>query len=236
MAVRAAVIVRSCYAQERLEEARGRGVRQCVVLGAGLDTFAWRSHMRVVELDHPATQEWKRVLLAQAGIAIPGNVCLAALDFANELPEAALARAGFDPRHPAFCSCLGVSMYLPQQVLHGLLAWVASLARGSAIAFDYAVRPDVLSAAQRSAAAELARRAAAVGEPWQSAFDPLELDALLQRLGFVAVEDLGPEALNARYLAARSDGLRLRGATRLVHAQCGTACGSVDSEHPEHEE
>src|SRR5271167_3788406 len=88
-ALRAFIAVRSRYAEDQLGRAVERGVRQYVVLGAGLDTFAYRNPFRsaglhVFEVDHPATQEWKREQLREAGIAIPGEMKFAAVDFETQ--------------------------------------------------------------------------------------------------------------------------------------------------------
>ena len=107
--LRAFLAVRSRYAEDLLGRAVEGGIRQYVVLGAGLDTFAYRNRfqsagLHVFEVDHPATQEWKRAQLHQAGIAIPGDMTFAAVDFEREPLELGLLRAGFDKQRPAFFS------------------------------------------------------------------------------------------------------------------------------------
>src|SRR5271165_2363467 len=104
-ALRAFLAARSRYAEDQLARAVERGVRQYVVLGAGLDTFAYRNPLRsagphVFEVDHPATQEWKRSQLDEAGIAVPEDLIFAAVDFETQSIEDGLVRAGFDRRQP----------------------------------------------------------------------------------------------------------------------------------------
>jgi methyltransferase (TIGR00027 family) len=221
-ALRAFVAVRSRFAEDGLAEAHARGTRQYVLLGAGLDTFAYRGGLpglTVFEVDHPATQAWKRARLAEAGIGVPRSVTYAPLDFEREPLAVGLARAGFDTARPAYFAWLGVTPYLTREAVLATLGFVAGLGRGGEIAFDY-VEPVAGGAdAQRLAHEALAARVAAVGEPFRCELEPAALAADLRRLGFSTVEDLGPEDLNARYLQGRGDGLRLRGCGRLVRAR-----------------
>jgi methyltransferase (TIGR00027 family) len=113
--LRALVSLRSRHAEQALADAVGRGVRQYVVLGAGLDTFAYRNPfgargLRVFEVDHPATQRWKRERLAEAGIEVPVRASFAPVDFERDTLADGLARAGFDADAPAFFSLLGVTV------------------------------------------------------------------------------------------------------------------------------
>jgi methyltransferase (TIGR00027 family) len=220
--LRAFVAARSRFAEDGLAEAHARGLRQYVLLGAGLDTFAYRSGLpglAVFEVDHPATQAWKRTRLTEAGIAIPGSVVYAAVDFDREPVAVALARAGFDAARPACFAWLGVTPYLTREAVLETLGFVAGLGSGSEIVFDYAERPAGGESALGRAHQALAARVAAVGEPFRSEFEPAALDAEVRRLGFSGVEDLGAEALNARYFQGRSDGLRLLGRGRLLRAR-----------------
>ena len=201
-------------------------MRQYVVLGAGFDTFAYRnphpeSSLRVFEVDHPATQGWKRKMLAAAGIAVPGSLRFAPVDFERETLDEGLARAGFDPAVPSFFSWLGVAMYLTDDAFTATLGKLGAAAPGSGLVLDYAVPRAHLGWLQRLAHDRLSRRVAAAGEPFRTFFTPGELRARLQRAGFRDVEDLGPDELNARYFQGRRDGLRVRGAlARLAAARC----------------
>ena len=124
---------RSRFAEEEVERAVGGGVGQYVDLGAGLDSFAWRrpdlvAGLALFEVDHPATQDWKRGQLAAAGLACPPNLHFAGVDFraAGALGER-LAAAGFDPAHASIWSWLGVIQYLPlgavQSTLRVVRGW-----------------------------------------------------------------------------------------------------------------
>ncbi|MEE3623073.1 SAM-dependent methyltransferase [Nitrospirillum sp. BR 11752] len=219
--LRASVVARSRFAEDTLAAAVADGVRQYVVLGAGLDTFAYRNpypDLRVFEVDHPATQAWKRDTLAVAGILPPSSVNYAGVDFERDTLAEGLARAGFDRSRPAFVAWLGVAIYLTRDAILDTLRAVAALPLGSGIVFDYSLPPDTLSEKQRAAFQAMADRAAAEGEPWRSFFTPETLAADLRALGFGTVRDVGPAELNPWYFAGRADGLGLGGISRLAHA------------------
>lgn len=217
------VAVRSRYAEDELSLAVPRGIRQYVVLGAGLDTFAYRSaypasRLRVFEVDHPATQAWKRGRLRDAGIAVPESVTFAAIDFEKQTLAHGLQQAGFKANEPAFFSMLGVVVYLTRDAMMETLKFVASLPSGTEIVFDYAVPPSALSEGERAKHDDAARRVASRGEPWLTYFEPPMLAGELRGIGFTRLEDLGPDDIHERYFKARSDGLRLNGVARLMKA------------------
>ena len=221
--LRAFLVARSRVAEEALAAAVPRGVHQYVVLGAGLDTFAYRSpycsaQLRVLEVDHPATQAWKRRRLAAAGIALPESLSFVPVDLERESLAARLASAGFRAAEPAFFSWLGVTMYLTRAAVLGTLGYVAGLPAASGIVFDYAVPPATLALIPRLLVRGLMRRVAAAGEPWKSFFDPPGLARELHGLGFRQLEDLGPAELNARFFSDRADGLRVAGIGRVMSA------------------
>jgi methyltransferase (TIGR00027 family) len=217
---RAFIAVRSRYAEDQMARSVARGASQYVILGAGLDTFAYRnpysqSTLRVFEVDYPATQEWKRRKLASAGISIPPTVTYAPVDFESQTLRGGLEQAGFDSAKPAFFSWLGVVMYLTEQTALSTLGFIASLPSGGGVAFDFAVPRASLNWMGRLALDALSRRVSAAGEPFQTFFDPAELAEKLRRMGFHSVEDLGADEINARYFKNRIDRLRVRG--RIGH-------------------
>lgn len=216
--LRAFVVARSRIAEDALAAAVGRGVRQYVVLGAGLDTLAYRNPypLRVFEVDHPATQAWKRRQLSAAEISLPPSLTLVPVDFETQPLARALHEAGLRADEPTFFSWLGVSMYLTRTAVLATLKRVASSPEGSGIVFDYAVPPASVSLVRRLVLRALLRRLAAIGEPWKAVFDPHELAAELYSLGFTHSEDFGPAELNARFFRDRSDGLRVAGPGRVV--------------------
>ncbi len=222
--LRAFVALRSRYAEDQLAAAMSRGVRQYVVLGAGLDTFAYRSlhaasRLRVFEVDHPATQSWKRERLKAAGIALPDALTFAPVDFERQTLADGLRTAGLAFREPAFFSMLGVVVYLTKPALMQTLQFVASLPAGSEIVFDYGVPSSALSETQKAAREAGARLVAAAGEPWFTYFDPDELAEELRGLGLSRAEDLSPGTANERYFSKRADGLRIGGGGRVMRAR-----------------
>lgn len=220
--LRALVAARSRFAEEQLAAAVARGVAQYVVLGAGLDTFAYRNPyapdaLRVFEVDVPSTQAWKRARLADAGIGIPGTLTFAPVDFESGTLAAGLAASGFASDRPAFFSWLGVVPYLDADTVRRTLAFVAGL-RASAIVFDYGVPPETLGPRAQAAFRMLADRVELAGEPFRSFFEPAALAAELTRLGFHRIEDLESGEINRRYFTGRADGLAVGGIGRLMLA------------------
>lgn len=218
--LRASLVVRSRVAEDELARAVADGVRQYVLLGAGLDTFAYRNpfpDLRVFEIDHSSTQAWKRECLAKAGIAVPDSLTYAPVDFeeGGTLAEG-LAAAGFDRAAPVCFAWLGVTMYLREEAVYDTLSWIAGGAPGSSVTFDFRVPLDQLNPVERAISEMIMQRVAEMGEPWISAFDPETLKKRLIDMGFFRAEALLPDELNRRYLSRRKDGLSTR--ARIITA------------------
>lgn len=219
-AMRAGVVVRARFAEDELARAVQAGVRQFVVLGAGLDTFAYRNphaELRVFEVDHPSTQQWKRRLLAEAGIEPPAALTYTPVDFERQNLADGLAAAGFRADRPACVSWLGVTMYLTEASILETLRVVAGLPKGSAITFDFRVVESVMNPIERVASKVVEQMIAAMGEPWLSAFEPSDLQAKVKAQGFSEAEFLDWQELNRRYLHRRKDGLHTN--ARLICAR-----------------
>lgn len=222
--LRAFLVARSRCAEDALADAVARGVTQYVVLGAGLDTFAYRNpfpdgELRVFEVDHPATQAWKLELLRKTGIAVPGGVRFVPVDFASQALGDRLSEGGFDRAAPAFFSWLGVTMYLETDAVLSTLRWIATTPHGGGIVFDYAISPRTLNWFERWVFWGMSRRVAAVGEPWRSTFVPSGLERAMHDMGFVDIDDLRAREINARYFANRPDGLRVGTLAGLISAR-----------------
>jgi len=213
-AFRAFMAARSRYAEDELARAVAYGVTQYVVLGAGLDTFAYRNPhpgLRVFEVDHPSTQAWKREQLQAAHIPTPPSLNFVPIDFEKQTLADGLEHSGLDIRSPAFFSWLGVTPYLTYEACMTTLSFIASMLPGSGVVFDFAVDPALLNPGQRQALHALSKRVAAAGEPFQLFFDPGKLQDELKSLGFGRTELLQGKQINARYFNNRSDGLLVRG-------------------------
>lgn len=215
--LRAQIVGRSLFAEETLAKAVARSVDQYVLLGAGLDTFAYRNphpHLRVFEGDNPDSGRWKRERLSINAIPVPANVSYVAIDFERETLHDALQRAGFDLQKPAVFAWLGVTVYLTREAILTTLRAVASLAKGTEIVFDYGEPRDALPADVQIRMQERMAALASIGEPWISFFKPVEMAALLHEAGFTAIEDLNGYDINVRWFSNRADGLAT---TRLAH-------------------
>jgi methyltransferase (TIGR00027 family) len=194
--LRAFMAARARFTEDQLAHLRSTGIRQYVILGAGLDTFAYRDPspelpLRIWEVDYPSTQAWKRERLAEANITVPPHVTFAAVDFEREALPDALAAAGFDTAAGALFAWLGVTQYLSHEAIRTTLASVARATQaGGGVVFDYSIAPHLLSPAQRAVRAALEAVVSAAGEPWQSTFEPDALVAELRELGF-AVDESG---------------------------------------------
>jgi methyltransferase (TIGR00027 family) len=217
--LRAQVLLRSRFAEDRLADAVRRGVRQAVVLGAGLDTFAyrqpdWAGALRLFEVDHPASQADKRRRLAQAAVPIPANLDYVAIDFERVSLAEGLRASVLDFASPAFFTCLGVMVYLEAAAVDAIFALVAGFPAGSEIVFTFS-QPG-------AAGSPTALRAAQAGEPWRSHVTPDTLRARLDSLGFSRLDILDQAAARAAYFREpRRDGLAPPARASIAAAMVG---------------
>lgn len=209
------IAVRTRFAEDALAAAVERGVSQLVVLGAGLDTYAYRGELRdrlrIFEVDHPATQEWKRRSLADASIPSPAGLTFAPVDFERETLADGLGAAGFDPARPTFFTWLGVVPYLTEEAIWSMLRFIAGLPTGAHVVFDYGNPPDSLSPEMRLSHDQRAARVAAAGESFKTYFEADQLRVKLTGAGFRDVEDLGPPEFAARYFPQRAASVPAKG-------------------------
>jgi methyltransferase (TIGR00027 family) len=221
--IRAFVTARSRYAEDELTLAIARGATQYVILGAGLDTYAYRSthsRLRVFEVDYPASQVWKRTQLETAGIGIPSSLAFVPANFEEQTLCSALQSSGFQRDKVSFFSWLGVTPYLTATSALATLAFIGSLPAGNGVVFDYAIERSSLNSEEQLAMDALASRVARAGEPFRLFLDPRALERMLRAAGFSEVEDLGPAEIDARFLADRTVGLRVAaGLAHLVNAR-----------------
>ena len=209
---RAFLAARSRYAEDHVAEAFASDVRQYVVLGAGLDTFAYRNPfpaLRVFEADFPATQEWKLEMLGSAGIDIPPNLRFVPMDLEHKTLRENLDEYGFDATAPAFFSWLGVVPYLTADAFRATARAIAELPAGSGVTFDYAFPPETLTPKRRVIFNRLAERVATAGEPFRLFLTPQQAEAELREAGFERIEQMDHAGLNDRYFRDRADGLKL---------------------------
>jgi methyltransferase (TIGR00027 family) len=211
-AMRFFIASRSAIAEAVLARAfEQRGVRQLVIVGAGLDTLAYRNpfgpSLRIFEVDHPASQQWKRLRLEECGVAVPPWLHFVPCDFERARLTEALRKAGWRENESSFFTWLGVVPYLSRDAICSTLRQIG--ANSSELVFDYGEPAEVLSEDARRAQARRAATVAAMGEPFLSYFEPPEMASILKTAGFGVMEDLGPHRLLERYLRDHAPG-RLR--------------------------
>lgn len=220
---RSSITVRSRFTEEELARAMAGDVRQYVILGAGLDTFAYRradlrDRLTVYEVDQPDTQRWKRERLAEAGIGVPENLRFVPVDFNERTLADGLAEAGFNRNLPAFFSWLGVCYYLPLASIEATLRFIAGQQGSGSVVFDFAVAPSTVTAEHRDLLQAFLEFNRTAPERWQSWFTATEIRTLLDACGFHDIRHLDYAAVEQRYLAGRSDGLRPSPLVELVSA------------------
>jgi len=222
-AFRAAVMVRNRYAEDELARSIQRGVRQYIILGAGLDTFAYRNPfplLRVFEVDHPATQASKHSCLEKAAIPIPSSVTYVSVDFERQMMADALRQSGLKSDELIFVSFIGVVRYLSREtVISVLTSIVSSMRAGSEVVFDFAPPPSQLERLREFTDEIIVNWKSKNNGFRPTYFDPAPLTRDLRRIGFADVQLFGPKEMNARYCKDRTDGLRIQNRMHLVKAR-----------------
>jgi methyltransferase (TIGR00027 family) len=194
---------RSRIAEDALSAAVERGVRQIVILGAGLDTFALRNphgalEIPIYEVDHPATLAWKRQRLAEAQLAIPPWLILVPVDFERDDLGETLVGAGFQQKSPAFFTWLGVVPCLTQHAVGCSLDYMASI-RDSEVVFDYMEPPQAFSEEMRELVTKRTEQLERIEERWASRFEPAGIAAILRSRGFCDIEDINFQEITSRF-------------------------------------
>ena len=220
---RAGFALRARYAEDCLAEGVQHGVSQYVILGAGLDTFpyrqpSWGRSLRIYEVDHPITQQWKRDRLKVADITVPSNVRFVPVDFERASIQEALRLSDFAFGAWTLCSWMGVTQYLTREALEATFQFALSLPPASEIVFSFILPEEAVSGVEAAALTTAAERAAEAGEPWLTRLYPEELTAKLRSLGFSQVIHLTPDEARERYFQNRRDGLKERHGEQLMRA------------------
>jgi len=230
-ALRGLAVIRNRYAEDRLRRAIARGVRQYVLLGAGLDSFAHREpalagQVAVFEVDHPFGQRAKQEMLSDLRAPSAPSLVYVPVDFETESLADRLGRAGFRRDLPAFFSWLGVTIYLSGAAIFSTLEFVRRCAWGTEIVFEYSLPLEILPREEQQLLRASIARCEARGERFESYFEPHTRAARLQALGFTEVVDFGPKEAREAYLAGRSDSLWFSELSHLMRASVGMpACG-----------
>jgi methyltransferase (TIGR00027 family) len=212
---------RSRFAEDAISNAVGRGVRQVVVLGAGLDTFSLRNPyaiagVRVFEVDHPATQAWKRERLALAGLTVGPSVSFVGVDFQRQSLAECLVIGGFDVKATTIFTWLGVVPYLAKPEISAILRFISEIPEAEVV-FDYMEPVENYLPEQRAYVTAWHETVAACGEPWLSHFDLVELTRELRDLGFAEIEDIDLAAMALRYFGTPME--RVGVGTHVIRAK-----------------
>ena len=211
---RASIVARARFIEDLVVEQAALGVKQYVILGAGLDTFAQRrrevaSRLRVFEVDQPAPQAWKRRRLIELGFGIPSWLRLVPVNFeAGDDWWERVAAEGFDAGQPAVVVSTGVSMYLTKDATAATLRQVSALAPGSTFAMTFLLPLELADSEIRPGLQMAEKGARAGGTPFISFFMPEEMLALARESGFREARHVPAAMLTQRYFAGRTDGLR----------------------------
>jgi methyltransferase (TIGR00027 family) len=222
--MRAVFTVRSRYAEDELTGAVTHGIDQYIILGAGLDSFAYRrpdlmASTRVFEIDHPATQAWKRERVATLGLAAPAQLHHVSIDFERQTFREGLAESMVDLGKPVFLTLLGVTQYLTTDATVRMLHDLATItAAGSELVVQFVVPATTLAGDEAALITAFAERNGAAGEPWLGYFEPAEMVHHLLDAGFCNVEHFGPKEATERYLRGRGDGLCLPAYFHMIKA------------------
>ena len=205
-------VSRARYTEDTLEEAVRQGVEQYVILGAGMDTFAFRrpemmKRLEVFEVDHPATQEFKLHRLAELGWKHPAKLHFIPIDFTKESLTELTRSSSYDPKIKSFFSWFGVTPYLTQEEVLATLHSIVNVAPpGSTVVFDYTDTnifiPEKMSPQMQESLKFLQK----IGEPMKTGgFKPSKLTEDLASLGFQLKENLSPSDIEERYLQGHMD-------------------------------
>jgi methyltransferase (TIGR00027 family) len=225
-AITVPIVTRSRYLEDEVDEAVRRSISQYVILGAGLDSFAYRrpelaKALHIFEVDHPATQAWKRARLRAAAIELPANLSLVAIDFERDSLIDNLRMSGYRTDAPGLFSWLGVTMYLSTDAIFGTLRAVAALAPATEIIFEYNVPKDLVDEETQKILAAVMSAAHVRGEPQGTFFEPAKLAEQVRKIGFAEVSDFGPDDAEARYFNDRTDALRPLALNHYMRARVG---------------
>ncbi|MBG0562760.1 class I SAM-dependent methyltransferase [Actinoplanes aureus] len=221
---RAQTLCRSRYVESRVARA---DLGQYVILGAGLDSYAYRSDAppRVFEVDDHGMQEWKLRRIGEAGVPVPPAVRHVPLDLETGSLVDGLRQGGFDPASPALVSWLGVTMYLTPDAVGRTLEAIGRWAPGTEVVLDYLVPERMRDEAGRAYASAVAAVAGEQGEPWRTFLTPEQAAGLLARHGLEVVEDLPLGRTIEAELWERDDALRPAELLRVVRARVSGRAG-----------
>lgn len=199
------VVMRARYAEQALERAVKLGVRQYVIIGAGMDSFAFRrpdllERIEAFEIDHPVTQRKKLARVRRAGLTTPPRHHFVEADLTEVATVDALSESPFEMSRPTFMSLLGVAYYLTKESLASTVASIASgLPAGTYLVLDYLLDEPSCNAAHIALRTRMLDFVEKRGEPMRAAYSLDEMNALMDVAGFEAVENFAITDLEQSY-------------------------------------
>ncbi len=216
-------LARAAYCERILLHEIALGVKQYVILGAGLDTFSFRQRelenkIEVFEVDHPSTQRFKKERIKEAELEVPNHLHFVSMDFTKGFSYEQLRNEGFENKK-TFFSLLGVTYYLTKEELSSLIECLFEMVpEGSSIVFDYPDENLFTEKGLSNRVENMVKMAAVGGEPMKSCFSYTEMEALLEKAGLLIYEHLSPEDINKLYFEGRNDYLKAFETVHYVHA------------------
>lgn len=210
--LRASIVARARFVEDTAKEQIEKGIKQYVLLGAGLDSFAQRnteilSQVDIYEIDQPTTLAWKKEKLIENGYGIPKNLHLVPVDFENSSWWNELLNKGFDVSKKAVVSCTGVTLYLTKEANIETLKKMTSLASGSTIAIAFYLPLQQLDEEDKPLMEMSIKGAAASGTPFMSFYTVDEIIKLAKEIGLKKIQTISTKDMTETYFKNRADHL-----------------------------
>ena len=209
---RSSGVARTRLVDDLLIRALQNGVEQVVILGAGFDCRAYRlagiDRVRVIEVDHPDTQQAKCRNLRHVLGNLPNHVRFIPLDFNRQGLEEIASASGFDGNRSTFYLWEGVTNYLTASAVEATFRAMRRLSRNSQVLFTYVDRAVLDPEISFPGKDRLRKTLQSAGEVWTFGFNPADLKDYLDRRGFRLVDDIGSVEYRSRYLGTHPRLLR----------------------------
>lgn len=210
--LRASIVARARFVEDVAKTEIENGIKQYVVLGAGLDSFAQRnteisSQVDIYEIDQPDTLTWKEEKLIENAYKIPDNLHFVSVDFETTSWWTELLNKGFDTNKKAVVSCTGVTLYLTKKAITDTLKKMTSLASGSTIAIAFYLPLEQLDEEDKPMQEIAIKGAAASGTPFVSFFSIEDIVKLAGEIGLKEIQTVSTKDMIEKYFKERTDNL-----------------------------
>ena len=210
--LRASIVARARFVEDVAKTEIANGIKQYVLLGAGLDSFAQRnteisSQIDIYEIDQPDTLAWKEEKLIENGYKISDNLHFVPVDFETSSWWTELLSKGFDTNKKSVVSCTGVTLYLTKEAITDTLKKMTSLASGSTIAIAFYLPLEQLDEEDKPMQEIAIKGAAASGTPFVSFFSVEEIAKLADEIGLKEIQTVSTKDMTEKYFKNRTDNL-----------------------------